>query len=257
MTILMPTEETDSIVFQSEPGVRRSTSYDLTIGTIVNEKGERVPEFTLKPGHMIMVISKQVFSLPPTITGHVTYKTTMTQKGIWALTVGIVDPGWDGPIATTLLNFSRADHHVQENDEFLRVTLFEHAAVPKELLRKSKGIEEYMRSMRSLAAAQFPTTFLDTDHIAEVARKNAVEDVLKRSALWAAIIAGSLALAAFGTQWVDRTFLMKGAFISADQEFVRMQQDMRALQDRVAHIEGRQEAEEEATSPEPTRRRPR
>ena len=81
---------------------------------------------------MVQVVSAEVFNLSATTTGHVTYKTELTKNVIWALTVGIVDPGWTGPVATTLLNFSRDDHAVALGDTFLRVTFFDHAAVPNE-----------------------------------------------------------------------------------------------------------------------------
>jgi deoxycytidine triphosphate deaminase len=88
--------------------VAQGSSFDLTIGKIYDNKGQEISgPFVLAPNAMVQVVSAEVFSLPPEYTGHVTYKTGLTREGIWALTVGIVDPGWDGPIATTLLNFSR------------------------------------------------------------------------------------------------------------------------------------------------------
>src|SRR5262245_58360535 len=109
-----------------QPQVQAS-SFDLTIGSIFNNEGKKVDgQYTIQPGCLVQVVSSEVFSLSDCLTGHVTYKTTMTKKGIWALTVGIVDPGWDGPLATTLLNFSRVDHTIAAGDAFLRVSLFEH-----------------------------------------------------------------------------------------------------------------------------------
>src|SRR3954467_11599734 len=102
--------------------VPQASTFDLTVGNIYNKKGEPIiGPFTLKPGHMVQVVSAQIFNLPNTVTGHVTYKTGLTRKGIWALTVGIVDPGWNGPIATTLLNFSKEKHTISPGDSFLRV----------------------------------------------------------------------------------------------------------------------------------------
>src|SRR5437870_4781417 len=81
-----------------QPAVQAS-SFDLTIGSIFDQTGTKVNGlFTIKPGHMVQVVSAEVFNLSDQVTGHVTYKTTLTKKGIWALTVGIVDPGWDGPV---------------------------------------------------------------------------------------------------------------------------------------------------------------
>ena len=86
----------------------QGSSFDLTIGCIFDHQGKKVVgPFTIKPGHMVQVVSSEELKLSDQVTGHVTYKTTLTRQGIWALTVGIVDPGWTGPVSTTLLNFSR------------------------------------------------------------------------------------------------------------------------------------------------------
>jgi hypothetical protein len=145
--------------------LRQGSSFDLTIGGIYDSKGQKVAgPFTLKPGHMVQVASAQVFDLPDQITGHVTYKTTLTSKGIWALMVGIVDPGWDAPISTTLLNFSRIDHVISEGDPFLRVSFFRHAPVPSDCLRKAPP--DYLKNVQRAAASTFPETFLNHKEIA-------------------------------------------------------------------------------------------
>ena len=95
------------------------TSVDLTIGRIFDHEGEEwIRPYILKPGQMVQVVSKEAFALPDTITGHVTYKTALTRQGVWALTVGIVDPGWKGPISTTLLNFSNVNHSIARETVF-------------------------------------------------------------------------------------------------------------------------------------------
>lgn len=114
--------------FVSGAPVARGSSFDLTVGTILDHNGNKVDgPFVLKPGYMVQVVSAEVFKLPDAVTGHVTYKTALTRRGIWALTVGIVDPGWNGPVTTTLLNFSRIDCAVAPGDAFLRVSFFGHA----------------------------------------------------------------------------------------------------------------------------------
>jgi hypothetical protein len=124
----------------------QGSSFDLTIGSIFDHKGRKVEgPFTIKPGYMVQVVSSEVFSLSDRYTGHVTYKTTLTKKGIWALTVGIVDPGWDGPVATTLLNFSGVNYAISDGDPFLRVSLFEHDPVPSNKLRKAPPLDDYVR----------------------------------------------------------------------------------------------------------------
>jgi dUTPase len=168
--------------FKSGDPAVQASSFDLTIGCIFDHEGKKVDgPFTIKPGHMVQVVSAEVFSLPDCVTGHVTYKTTLTKKGIWALTVGIVDPGWEGPVATTLLNFSRVDHAIAEGDAFLRVSLFEHAPVAAERMRKAPPLEAYLKDIQKTAASSFPTTFLDSEKIAEAAGDKVLERVRKEA----------------------------------------------------------------------------
>jgi hypothetical protein len=195
--------------FKSGEPVAQGSSFDLTIGSIFDNEGKKVDgPFTIKPGHMVQVVSSEVFNLSDRVTGHATYKTTLTKKGIWALTVGIVDPGWDGPVATTLLNFSRVDHAIAEGDAFLRVSLFEHDPVPSNRLRKAPPLEAYLKDIQKTAASNFPTTFLDTEKIAEAAGKNVLERVRKEALVWVACIAllfTVIQLAApFVSRWLDR-----------------------------------------------------
>lgn len=136
----------------------------------------------LKPGAMVQVVSAEVFDLPANVTGHVTYKTGLTREGIWALTVGIVDPGWDGPIATTLLNFSRVDHTIHKGTPFLRVTLFKHRLVAK--TRPSLPLDRYLKEIQTLASARFPPTFLDSDRIASEAAKTVMEKMRNVGLAW-------------------------------------------------------------------------
>jgi hypothetical protein len=163
----------------------QGSSFDLTIGCIFDHQGKQVDgPFTIKPGHMVQVVSSEELNLSDRFTGHVTYKTTLTKQGIWALTVGIVDPGWHGPIATTLLNFSRIDHCIAERDAFLRVSIFEHDPVPPEKLRKAPPLDAYIKDIRKTAASRFPMTFLDTTQIAEAAGKDVLNRIRIEALAW-------------------------------------------------------------------------
>lgn len=183
MTVIAAEALDPTKFFKAGSPVAQGSSFDLTIGCIFNQEGKKIEgPFTLKPGHIVQVASAEVFDLPANVTGHVTYKTTLTQKGIWALTVGIVDPGWDGPIATTLLNFSRADYPLAEGDAFLRVTLFEHAPVTK--LRKAPPLQEYLKNVQKAAASLFPPTFLNSEEIATQAGRKVMEQVRNQALAW-------------------------------------------------------------------------
>lgn len=195
MTLLSGAALDPKRFFKSGNPISQSTSFDLTVGAIIDHNGKKVEgPFILKPGNMVQVCTAEVFDLPSDVTGHVTYKTTQTQKGIWALTVGIVDPGWDGPISTTLLNFSRVDYPISEGDAFLRVSLFEHTSVPDKSLREAPTPENYLANVQKLAGTIFPKTFLDTDEIISKSGDAVLQKIRTEALSWIIGIALILSL---------------------------------------------------------------
>lgn len=190
MGILAADQLEASRYFSSGTPVIRGSSFELSVGTIVDHEGNRsTGPFVLKPGHMVQVVSKEVFKLPPTITGHVTYKTALTRQGIWALTVGIVDPGWEGPIGTTLLNFSSVSKIIHRGDTFLRVTLFEHRPVDALHLPKPVAEPAYVKDIQELAITRFPPTFLDSSEIIDATGKYVVGKMRRDAFAWLAAAA--------------------------------------------------------------------
>ncbi len=190
MKLITGTELDSSKFFSRGTPTAQGSSFDLSIGKIYDKTGAEVKgPFTLKPGHMVQVVSAEVFALSNKITGHVTYKTGLTRMGIWALTVGIVDPGWDGPIATTLLNFSKVEHTIHVGDKFLRVSLFEHDPVPLTTIRHSPPLDDYLKDVQCLAASRFPSTFLNSDQIAEDAGKAVMNRIRTEALTWLGITA--------------------------------------------------------------------
>jgi deoxycytidine triphosphate deaminase len=223
--------------FKKGQPVIQGSSFDLTIGCIFDHEGKKVDGlFTIKPGHMVQVVSAEVFSLSDQVTGHVTYKTTLTRKGIWALTVGIVDPGWDGPVATTLLNFSRIDHSIAEGDAFLRVSFFEHEPVPAERVRKAPPLETYLRDIQKTAASSFPNTFLDSEKIASAAGSNVLERVRKEALVWVASIALLFTVIQLAAPLASR-WLGQGTTDVTKRDFNDLRDRMDAMQARIIKYE--------------------
>jgi hypothetical protein len=234
--------------FKSGDPVVQGSSFDLTIGCIFDHKGKRVDgPFTIEPGHMVQVVSAEVFNLSDRVTGHATYKTTLTKKGIWALTVGIVDSGWDGPVATTLLNFSRVDHAIAEGDAFLRVSLFEHDPIPAERVRKAPPLDVYLKDIQKTAASSFPTTFLDTEKIAETAGGKVLERVRKEALVWVAGIALLFTVLQLAVNLTSRPDRASAEVTKRDFDDLRATMD--AMQARLLRFE-------QTTPPAPTPTRP-
>jgi deoxycytidine triphosphate deaminase len=118
-----------AIVSSPSPTSERETTYDATVGEIilkgVVQSGE---SFILQPRGVVWVISKEEFTLPLDVTGLATLRTTWTHDGMLALNVGVIDPGWKGPVATALVNLSVTPFLVKKGDPFFRVLFHGHDA---------------------------------------------------------------------------------------------------------------------------------
>lgn len=156
----------------------KNSTCDLTIGEIFPmgkrprnwAKGTR--EFTLRPGHMVSVVTAQKLSLPSNVTGLATLVTSLTQKGILCLNVGVVDPGYDGPLSAVLVNFSSVEREISVDQRLFRVLFFQHADV-LELERFTQHPVTYSSAIDARSLHQFSETFLNVQGVVNLARKEA------------------------------------------------------------------------------------
>ncbi|MFM0741975.1 hypothetical protein PQQ51_32505 [Paraburkholderia xenovorans] len=154
----------NKIVYAPTSNGQRETTYDATVGEIIY--GGTVikdDEFTLASRGVVWVVSEEEFHLPEDVTGLATLKTTWTHDGVLALNVGVIDPGWQGPVATALVNFGKNDVLVKKGKPFFRILFHEHAvtgAAPKpypkqeyveDIVRKSRSFSPEFLNMNSLA----------------------------------------------------------------------------------------------------------
>jgi deoxycytidine triphosphate deaminase len=99
-----------------------TASYDLSVGTILwkdrdsgevkqldfdEAKGESAQFFfTLQPGQMVLVVSREDLIMPLDVCGTVYSRNRLQKENILALNAGHVDPGYGGPIIIRLINLS-------------------------------------------------------------------------------------------------------------------------------------------------------
>lgn len=236
MTLLGGTSFKPSDLFAVEPLNRKVSSVDLTIGRMIDENGSDLPEdYKLKPGKMVFVISEEVFALPPNVTGFVSCKTALTHNGVWAITVGIVDPGWTGPVSTTLVNFGKNARLLSRGSSFLRVAFFSHDVDEDETEKQKENpvdpnvaAASYLRAAKH-HAVKFPPTFLDQDKLADRAGKKAWSSMRTGALLWGTIIALLIAIVQAGTAAVERNIFPPES--SASDRIDRLEQ-------RISEIEG-------------------
>lgn len=160
-----------SVIFNPNPKNFGSTSYDLSPDAIIESNGVVYKDegYTVKPQEIVWVTSKEIVSLPKNITAHATIKTGLCNKGLLALNIGIVDPGWTGPLATAIINFSKSEYYLSPKATFLRLSFYKHEA-PDTFNKLHRKRKEYEEEKKKDAIEIFGSTFLDFKRITKDVR---------------------------------------------------------------------------------------
>ena len=163
----------------------RSTTYDATVGEFLSEgvffEGNR---YVLEKRSIVWVVSREVFTLGEIHTGLATLKTQWTHKGVLALNVGVIDPGWSGPLATALVNFSGKRITIQRGDPFFRVIIFQHKQTGAEPNVHEKFA--YLADIRD-KSRHFSATFLNTHSLVDEVAQSIFK--LPKIGIWIALAA--------------------------------------------------------------------
>src|SRR5205823_6558568 len=81
----------------------RASTYDLSIGEIIpSGYWSGGSEYKLPSGGTVRVVSKESLKLPNDITGHALLKNELCRKGVLAINIGVIDPGFEGPLSSIL-----------------------------------------------------------------------------------------------------------------------------------------------------------
>jgi dUTPase len=142
----------------------RATSYDLTIGEILGVDATEKKQLILPPSGVAEVISRERITLPRDITGLAMVKTDLCNRGILALNIGIIGPGYDGHLSSTLLNFSKTDFLLAPNEVFLRL-IFQECYVSSRLQWPKPTIYEEYVAAKKKNLVNFSEKFLNLDTI--------------------------------------------------------------------------------------------
>lgn len=152
------------VVPSSTKGIR-PTTIDATIGEIITKKGlSKEHTVNIPPRGIAWIMSKERFKLPNSVTGITTLRTRWTRKGILTLTVGIVDPGYDGHLSTAVINFGKCDFPLIKGEPFFRTAFFAHEEVIG--IDRVETEEQYRNSVIQ-DSATFSDNFLTMDTLAD------------------------------------------------------------------------------------------
>jgi deoxycytidine triphosphate deaminase len=177
-------------------------SYNLTIGEIVTMEGKKHDEYMLPPRGMVLIVSHELFNMPDNIIGYTTVKNGLSINGIMAINIGIVDPEWNKPISSLIINFGSTSHHLATGETFLRITFHEYNGYKKKDLDKIENYstqaddgeyKNYVKERRKQAMSNLSNTFLSISQIKkEIARK-----VMKRFLIQAGVIVVIISILGF------------------------------------------------------------
>ena len=205
--------QASGLVEDSRPSGYRATTYDLSIAEIVpadpaKNNGEVVDTYVLEPGGTVRVVSRESLKLPNTITAHVLLKNDLCRKGILAINIGVVDPGFEGPLSSTLINFGRSNFIVKRDDPFLRVSFFHCKESTKAALSQKWNRSDYLSRVRDEVLAYATPTFLDIENTTQKAADKMYERMRNRMFAWSGVIAVIFAaitiLVPLGASYADR-----------------------------------------------------
>jgi deoxycytidine triphosphate deaminase len=190
----------------------RPASYDVSVGTILKVDGSEVSEHKLEPQGVVEIVSREEVNLPQDVVGYAMVKTSLCNEGILPLNIGIIDPGWKGPVSATLLNFGKKDYFLTADEVFLRLTF--HRISLSDRKESPRGIsrDDYMKE-RKKKVINFAETFLNLDATIEKAMTPFLSNLKKNALIWVPLLAVFFTVLAFavtlGVNYTNRGYWSK------------------------------------------------
>lgn len=196
---------------------------------------------------------------PKEITGHALLKNELCRKGVLAINIGVIDPGFEGPISSILINFGRRDFIVKKGSPFLRISFHRCPASPKADKSSKYTREQYISNVRDEVAAYMPSTFLNMDVTAEKAAKHVIESFKNNLIIWAALFAVLLAalaiFAPLGASYVDKYIVGRDQQHQMEMEEAvekkveeRYENKLKVLSDEVEKLKAQQKPGQETNA---------
>ena len=122
--------------------------------------------------------------------------TIKVDTSVVRLNIGVVDPGFEGPISSTLINFGRETCVVAKGIPFLRVSFHRCPQSAKARSSVKYDRETYLNGVKKDVLAYSALTFLNMDAMTAKAAEKAFVSFRKALVLWATLVAVVLALLA-------------------------------------------------------------
>jgi deoxycytidine triphosphate deaminase len=221
----------------------RAASYDLRIGKILAIKPEGRSEpietdsYWVPAQGMVEVISIETIKVPPDVAGYASVKTGLSRQGLLALNTGILDPGYEGPLSATIVNFGKADSLLSHGDTFLRLTFHEYDP-PAEVKDVKEAPEEFLRKRKIEVAQNFSALFLNLNRHIEESVRSAFWRNLPIIGFVLALVSLSVTLTTWGVSYEQTLFPPKNQY-SAESGFYFRDEEYDSYKKRLAELEQR------------------
>lgn len=152
----------------------KESSYNLRVGKIINHEGKIFESIDLLPQGLVTVISEEELHVPSCLLAIATVKNGLSQKGVLALNIGLIDSGWTGPINSTIINFGKGSYTLKKGDIFLRITVYKYNALPEESLNPITTYkpEQYLNKTINDIRVYLGEKFLSLDQTTKDIEKN-------------------------------------------------------------------------------------
>lgn len=161
------------LIQNSIPANFTNASYDLRVEEIITITGKRKRIFKIKPNSMVVVVSKESVVLPSNIIGHAYVRTRLSQRGIMANNIGIIDAHYNGHLSSVLVNFGKEPYEIKEDDTFLRITFssFITPIIDVPLRYGPFSKETYLNERKSDAMDHLGNSFINIDTVVHAAKQ--------------------------------------------------------------------------------------
>ena len=250
------------LIENDNPSSYRAASYDLTVGTIIapgEEALTKAGRFIIPAQGMVEVVSAERVKLPANIAGYTTLKNSLSNQGILAISIGIIDPLYQGLMSSTLINFSKSPVEIRAGDPFLRVTF--HDYHPKQNLQPPPLVTDrhYILDKRRKVTAHFSNTFLDLETNIKTLTSRVFDEALNRwkAALfiYVPVVALYFAVLTFfvnaGTAYTSRLGANRDQ-IKAELRREMQQEDYTRLRQQIDELRRQLEQKADKTAAAPT-----
>lgn len=199
--------QAEGLILSDRPEGYRAAGYDLAIeailiappsgeGSASSDIRECREAYRLSSAGMVKVISREIVSLPNNIVGYALVKNSMSNKGVLAINIGVIDPGYNGPISSTLINFGPDPLILMPGEPFLRLSFHR----IEESCNAAKGVsytkEKYLEMAKTDILRSGSDKFLNLSQLSEELIRNGLERLKKWSLAGLAIAATILGIVA-------------------------------------------------------------